>query len=430
MQKTARKWVATLLSVGLLAQGVNAADSIKLRFSWWGGGERHEATLRAMKAFEMRNPGVTIKSEYGGYDGYANKLTAWRTGNNEPDIMQLDWAWLTQISKDGNGFYDLTKSKELDLDNFIGQSWKTGMVNGKLNAVPVSFTARVFLMNKTMWDKAGLPLPRTWDDLFAAGKIFEQKLGKEFYPMDGQLNDTLLMAQSYMWQKTGKPWIQPNAAKVAYSEAEALEWVRFYKRLVTEHVVPPQQYRVSAGGGLPENPTELMADWTTGRFAGDFTWDSTFKARLSTPDKTMVFDVANYLVLPGAKSSGVIGRPSMMLAVSKNSKNPEMAAKFVNWLLSSPDAADILGTVRGVPITTTARDRLIKAKKFTQLETKAMKQIEGLKVDSPSPLAEYSRMQSWVREVFEKAVVDKITEQEAARLLVNDTNVLLGNLNK
>lgn len=430
MQSAMKTWMTVLISTGLLAQGANAAENIKLRFSWWGSGERHEATLRAIRAFESKNPGVTIKSEYGGYPGYVDKLTVWKAANNEPDIMQLDWAWVTQFSKDGNGFYDLSKSKEVHLDNFIGQAWKTGLVNGKLNALPVSFTARVFLMNKTQWSKAGLPLPKTWNDLLAAGKVFEQKLGKDHYPMDGQLNDTLLMAQSYMWQKTGKPWIQPNAPRVAYTEAEALEWVRFYKRLVAEHVVPTWQYRLSAGGGMPETQTELVADWTTGRLAGDFTWDSTFRARLSTPDKSMTFDVADYVTLPGAKSSGMIGRPSMMLAVSKNSKNQEMAAKFVNWMLSAPEAADILGTVRGVPITTAARDRLMKANKFTPLEVKAMKQIENTKLDTPSPMAEYSRMQAWVREVFDKAVLGKITEEEAAKLLVNDTNAVLAELSK
>lgn len=424
MKITLKKITMATLCMGLLAQGALAAD-VTLRFSWWGASDRHEATNKAIKAFEAKNPGVTIKGEYMGYDGYVDKLSTQMVGGVEPDIMQLDWAWISQFSKDGNGFYDLKQSKALQLDDFVSQSWKTGVVNGKLNAVPVSFTARVFLMNKSTWDKAGLPLPKTWDELFAAGKIFEQKLGKDYYPMDGQLNDTLLMAQSYMWQKTGKPWIYPNQPKVAYTEAEAMEWVKVFKKMIADHVVPPQQYRVSAGGGHPETPTEQMADWVTGKFAGDFTWDSTFKPRLSTPAKTTVFDVANYLTMPGTKNSGMIGRPSMMLAVSKNSKNTEMAVKFVNWMLNSPEAADILGTVRGVPMSTPYREELFKQNKFTPIETKAMKQIEATKIDTPSPVAENSRMQSWVREVFEKVALDKVSDQEAAKMLVEETNALM-----
>ena len=35
-----------------------------LRFSWWGGSGRHEATLKALRLFEEKNPGVKIKAEY------------------------------------------------------------------------------------------------------------------------------------------------------------------------------------------------------------------------------------------------------------------------------------------------------------------------------------------------------------------------------
>ena len=41
----------------------------ELRFSWWGGGERHEAMLKAARLFEAKNPGVKIKAEYSGLSG-------------------------------------------------------------------------------------------------------------------------------------------------------------------------------------------------------------------------------------------------------------------------------------------------------------------------------------------------------------------------
>lgn len=424
MKYVSKQWISSVLVMGLMAQGALAAD-IALRFSWWGGGERHEATIKAIKAFEAQNPGVTIKGEYGGFDGYVDKLSVQLAGGVEPDIMQLDWAWISQFSKDGNGFYDLKKSNQIKLDDFVSESWKTGMVDGKLNGVPASYTARVFLWNKSTWDKAGLPLPKTWDELFAAGKIFEQKLGKDYYPLDGQLNDTLMLAQAYMTQKTGKAWLNPTQAKVAYTEAEAAEWVRVYKRLVAEHVVPTLQYRVSSGGGNPETPTEQLPDWVNGKIAGIYQWDSTFKTRLSTLPKTTVLDVGDFLTLPGALNSGYVGRPAQMIAVSKNSKNTEMAAKFVNWMLNSPEAAEILGSVRGVSMSKPYREVLFQANKFTPIEMKALRQIEAAKIDVPSPMAEHNRMQSWVREVFEKAVMGKVTEQEAAKLLVEETNAQL-----
>lgn len=427
MKPMLKKLTGVALAVGLIAQGALAAD-VTLRFGWWGGGERHEATLKAIKAFEAQNPGVTIKGEYGGFGGYVEKLSTQIAGGSEPDIMQINWAWISQFSKSGDGFYDLKKSNAIKLDDFVSESWKTGMVNGKLNALPTSYTARVYLWNKSAWDKAGLPLPKTWDDFLKAGKVFNDKVGKDYYAIDGQLYDRVLMSHAYIHQKTGKPWIYPNQPKVALTEAEALDWVKFFNQMVSTHASPTQQYRVSSGGGNSERPTEQMPDWVSGKFAGNYTWDSSFKPRMSTPAKTVQFDVGEFLTMPGAKNSGFFGRPAMMLAVSKNSKNAAMAAKFVNWMLTDLEAAKILGTSRGAPMSKTQLDYLIKSNAFTPLELKAMKQIQSAKIDIPSPLMEHNRIQQWVREVFEKIALGKITEAEGAKLLVEETNAQLRRL--
>jgi DNA-binding transcriptional MerR regulator len=73
-------------------------------------------------------------------------------------------------------------------------------------------------------------------------------------------------------------------------------------------------------------------------------------------------------------------------------------------------------------------DVLMKDKMFTDLELKAMKQIQSAKIDYPSPLMEHNRIQQWVREVFEKVALGKISEQEAAKMLVDDTNAQLRRL--
>lgn len=427
MIHASKKLGTMMLALGLMTQSALAAD-IALRFSWWGGGERHEATNAAIKAFEAKNPGVTIKGEYGGFLGYVDKMSVQMAGGVEPDIIQSDWAWLSQFSKDGNGFYDLKKANQVQLDAFIGESWKTGLINGKLNGVPSSYTARVFLWNKSTWDKAGLPLPKTWDELLAAGKVFEQKLGKDHFPLDSHLYDAVMVAQAYMLQKTGKSWIYSNQAKVAYSQAEALEWVRFYKRMVDQHVISTLQYRVSAAGGNIETPVEQLPDWVSGKFAGSYVWDSVLKTRISTAPKSMTFEIGNFPTLPDAKDSGYFGRPAQMFVVSKNSKNPEMAAKFVNWMVNSPEAAGILGTVRGVSMSQAFRDTQINANKFTPIETTAMNQIAKAQINVPSPLIESPRIRTWVVEVFEKFAQGKITDQEAAKMLVDETNAQLRRL--
>lgn len=423
-----KRFLAVAVLLGMTAQMAWSEDKV-LRFAWWGTGDRHEATLRAIRAFEMKNPGVRIKWEYSGFIGYNAKLAGQLASNTEPDVIQINWAWLSQFSKDGNGFYDLNKSSAIDKGAFISESWKSGLVNNKLNAVPVSYTARVYLWNKTMWDKAGLPLPKTWDQFFAAGRIFEQKLGKDHFPIDGALYDRVLVSHAYIAQKTGKQWIDPNQPRVALSEAETLEWVKFFNRISNEHVSPTQQQRVAAGTGNSDRATAQIPDWVNGKYAGTYSWDSTFKALTSTPSG-MTFDLGDLLTMPGARHSGVFGRPSMMFAVGKNSKNPELAAKFVNWLLTDEAAIKLLGSTRGAPMTKNQLNLLIKNKTFTGIEEKALKQIQTAKIELPSPYIEHGDMQNWMRDVFGKVATGAISEAEAARLLVADTNILLAKISK
>lgn len=405
----------------------NVLAETTLRFGWWGGSSRHDATLKAIKLFEAKNPGVKIKGEYSGWQGYQERLTTQISGNSEPDIMQINWAWISTYSRKGDGFADLYKFKNaIKLDEFPNESYKSGLAFGKLNALPVSFTARVYLFNKSTYDKAGIPLPKTWDQLFLAGKTIEQKLGKDHYAIDGDPYDVVLMAHAYIYQKTGKPYIYPNQAKVALTTEEALDWVQFYKKLGSEHVVVPLSYRMSAGGG--ERPTEQQQDWVNGKWAGNYTWDSTIKLRMSTPPKTTKFDVSDFISMPGAKNSGMFGRPSLMFAVSKNSKNQELAAKFINFLLTDPEAIKTLGVDRGIPLTKVGFDTVTKAGLVSPQQMKAFEQIKNTKVDAPSPLFESTRMQAFIREVFEQVAFGKITEKQAAEKLVDEGNQILRRL--
>jgi len=112
------------------AMAAGAQEASTLRFSWWGGGARHDATLKAIAAFEAKNPGVKIKAEYMGFNGYLERLSTQYAGGTEPDIMQINWAWLSTFSKTGDGFLDLNKHKSLiGLNQFSEADLQTGVVN-------------------------------------------------------------------------------------------------------------------------------------------------------------------------------------------------------------------------------------------------------------------------------------------------------------
>lgn len=128
-----------------------------------GGNGRHQVTLKALEEFHKQNPDINVKAEYTGWDGHLSRLTTQIAGGTEPDVMQTNWNWLPIFSKNGDGFYDLNTLKdEIDLSQFDAKELQSTTVNGKLNGIPISVTARVFYFNDEAWKKAGIPFPKTW----------------------------------------------------------------------------------------------------------------------------------------------------------------------------------------------------------------------------------------------------------------------------
>ncbi len=426
-----RRHFSALALSPLLAQAQSPAPPTKptvLRFAWWGGAGRHETTLKAISLFEQQNPGLKIKAEYMGFNGYLERLTTQIAGGSEPDVMQINWAWLAMFSKKGNGFTDLDKFRSLlALEQFSEEDVNAGRVQGKLNALPSAYTARVMLWNKASFDRAGLALPKTWDDLFAAGRVFKAKLGDNAFPLDGELYDMLLLSQAYVQQKYGTPYVDPTEPRVAMSPAAALEWVQTYRKLITEHVATPLPLRASLGGA--EKPTEQQQDWVVGNWAGNFTWDSAIPLRAATLNKQQNLVLGDFPTLPDAKVSGMFGRPTVMLAMGRNCKQPELAARLINFLLTDPEAAKILGKTRGVPAARSQLDVLVKGNRLPAMELAAHEQIKKQRVAGrvpvPSPLFEHARLHKFMREVFETVAYGKTTDQEAARRLVEEGNALL-----
>jgi oligogalacturonide transport system substrate-binding protein len=431
LQATRR--TVTAAGLGLITQAAlprlaRAQTPRVIRFSWWGGSGRHAATLKALSLFESRHPGVRVKAEYMGFNGYLERLTTQIAGRNEPDVMQVNWAWVAMFSKRGTGFYDLNQARDLlDLKQFSPSDLQTGLVQDKLNGLPASFSARVLIWNHTSFQRAGLQTPQNWDDLFNAGGAFQSRLGRDYYPIDGELYDMVLLSQALVEQTYGTPFLSPSEPRVAMSQQAAELWVETYLKLVRQKTAVPLPLRASLGGA--EKPTEQQQDWVKGRWAGNYAWDSTIPLRLSTltPEQRIVLGA--FPMLTNAKASGLFGRPTLMYTASRNTREPELSCQLINFLLTDPEAAAILGRTRGIPAPKSSQAALLKAIKIPELEWSAYQQIRDFRdrglVAVPSMLFEHARMQKFMREVFETVAYGKSDARTAATRLTRDGESLL-----
>ena len=172
-----KRMIAALATVayGALALGTTA-HAAELRMAWWGGESRHVATQKAIAVCGEKY-GHSVKGEFTGFDGYLEKLTTQMAGKTEADIIQVNWPWLPLFSKNGDGFADLRKLKAIDLSNWSETDLSAGSMNGVLQGLSVSTTGRVFFFNATTFEKAGVAIPKSWDEFFAATATIKEKLG-------------------------------------------------------------------------------------------------------------------------------------------------------------------------------------------------------------------------------------------------------------
>lgn len=351
MNKIASGVIASLL---LSCTAAWAQQPVELRMSWWGGNSRHQATLKALEAFEKTHPEIKVKAEYTGWDGHLSRLTTQMASGTEPDVMQTNWPWLIIFSKNGEGYYDLnTLKNELDLNQYQAKDLQSTTINGKLNGLPISVNAPVFYYNDVTWKKAGLAYPTTWDAFFASGISFQQKLGNNYYPYSMVDQDVILLLNAYMMQKHQKPMFD-SRGKFTWNDAQWEEAFSFVKRLSDDHVVPSPKTLSSYGkGNLYE-----MKPWINGEWGGTFTWNISIRMYINNLTPPAKLELGDYVMLPGVTESGVYFKTAQMFSVAKSSKHPKEAAMLVNFLLNDPQAIEALGLERGIPLSKTAETLL------------------------------------------------------------------------
>lgn len=402
------------------------AENIEIRMSWWGGDNRHAATLLAIKAFEKKYPGIEVKPEYTGWTGHLEKLSTQIAGNTEPDLMQINWNWLTIFSKRGDGFADLNKFKDvIDLSQWNKETLTAGTLGNKLNGLTVSITGRIFFLNKTTYDKAGVEIPKTWDDLIAAAKIFKSKMGDDYYPFDATRQNAWLMAVLLATQQTGKSFIDPKTNKIAWTEDELAKALSFYKNLVDKGVLKS----LKEGAAEGEVMLHEKKAWMEGKLAGSYEWDSTY-SKYNDPIREGDLVPVPTLMSSNAVSEGLFRKPAMMFAISKNSKHPKEAATLLNFLLNDPEAIKLLGTSRGIPASKKAEALLKEEKRIDPKLVAAHELIVKGEAPPVSPYFEHFKLQDLYEESLEELAYNKISIEEAAGKIINDGNRILKRLSR
>lgn len=267
-----------------------------------------------------------------------------------------------QFSSDGSKFADLNQYADT-FNNFADYDQATldsCVVADKLQGLPISTSGKVFYWNKTTFDKAGIPIPTTFDELSAAGKTFQEKLGDDYYPLALFEYERFLLMVYYLESKYEKPWAVDNQCN--YTAAEIQDGMEWINSLEDDHVLPTIEHLKGQGiDTIEKNP-----DWACGKYAGFFEWDSAQPKFAEALDEGQEFVLGDYITGFGKKVAGMY-KISQLFAITEASEHKEEAALLINFLVSDPEAVKILGTERGVVANKSAAKILTDAGMMTGL---------------------------------------------------------------
>ncbi|MFB5266461.1 ABC transporter substrate-binding protein [Paenibacillus enshidis] len=395
-----------------------SADQIELRMTWWGSQTRHDLTTKVIKLFEEKHPGITIKPEYSGWDGYFDKLTTQVAGSNAPDILQMDYAFLTDFARRG-ALLDLTpyaESKELRTGEHDKSMLKAGTVDDKLYAITLGVNAPGVIYDATLFKELGIEEPKeswTWEDFGKiAAKIAAAK-GEGFYG-SVDISGTTNMFEIFIRQK-GKGLF--DGGTLTATSEELQQWFDMWGTLRENGGATPAEVTASTTSALETRPISL------GTAAMEFTWSNqllTFQQVNKNQDHKLAIQVIPHSA--GEQQIGEYLKPGQFISGYAKTKHPKEVAMFIDFMVNDPEATAILGSERGVPVNSSVREQLQPS--LSGAEQEIFKFIDivsqnSSEIDPPYPQG-YSEVDSSFKTASEQIAFGQGSAQEViAQFIAN-----------
>jgi oligogalacturonide transport system substrate-binding protein len=384
-------------------------DSVSISFSWWGNDGRHAYTMEGVDVFQELNEDVEVSCRYGEWNGYEKRMKVRMKSHNEADVMQINYAWLTEYSSDGEGYYDLySLSDYIDLSNFSEDDLKYGEVNGKLNAIPIAFNTSSMFFNQTIFDEYNLELPETWDDYFEVAKTLSQH---DIYVLGCSKKQLFLLMIAYFEQTTGEHAFSDDGQLLL--DTDDMEYIlEFYKRLIDEKVLLPiDQF---------DRP-----HFVNGQIAGTMIWVSDAGNYCDALEEAGGEPVlGEYPMAKNAKLSGWYKKPATMYAISNITEHPEESAKLLDFLLNSTEMADLQKTEKGIPVSAAAVEELKENDDLGEYEyaanTKMLDEEDSMNV--MIPVMEQDDVLNTFKQTADEYLYDKMNITECAQTICQGIN--------
>ncbi|MCW5719600.1 MAG: extracellular solute-binding protein [Devosia sp.] len=340
---------SALMAAGAVGAGPAWAQGTNLRLIFWGGQNRADRTYGVADLYQAAS-GNSVEGEFLAWNDYWPKLATQTAGGNAPDIIQMDYRYIVEYAK-RNAIAPLDEfvGGALNLDGFDQDQLDGGKVDGKLYGISLGANSVATLINTVAFSEAGVEPPNrdwTYEDILTKGEAFSKANVRGGMKMMSDASGTEPMLDNWLRQKGLSLYTADG--KLGFGADEMTEWFKMWNDFRAAGVIvapdaqaldtgPLETTMLVAGKAalMPSNSNQLVG----------------FQALV--PDR---LDMVGYPRLAPGVGGGHYRKPSMFFSVGGSSANKEAAASFLNFFISDPEAAKILGVERGIPCLPATRE--------------------------------------------------------------------------
>ncbi|WP_420113641.1 ABC transporter substrate-binding protein [Pseudactinotalea sp.] len=425
---TRRSALLTALGLGaagaLTACGGGSGDSdAPVVFGIFGSADKLEIRKNAIDAFIAAHPDNPV--EYLGVpsDAWPDKIATMVASGNAPDVITLAGGEVFTYASRGT-LEPLDAVEGFEPGNFTDAILDLGRAeDGTLYAAPIAASTQALGMNVSLLDRLDVaPPPEVW-----AFEEFADYCREVYDASDGTVCGTQDWAQSLGWWQV---WMRANGSAlfgdgaINASVDDIAAWLHMWEELRQEGV---------------SVPIDVSAQWTPGSWPnspmvkGLAVFSNIAVQDLESGYQSLMEDELTLTPPPSAEpggSKGLYTAPSSCVTLNARSDKKERALEVLNWFVSAPESAQILGLISGPPAADTALAAVLEMEDLSQLQATVLSYTQEAFADiEPTPPAEIkggiAAVTDLARRVNEEVGFGRMSASEAAEQFVTEANQTL-----
>jgi raffinose/stachyose/melibiose transport system substrate-binding protein len=278
--------------------------------------------------FKAAHPNVEIVTESYQDQPWQEKVKIYATANQLPDVLKY-WSFSGMMKPlIDAGLVEKMNINDFKTFGYMAGSLEGNVYDGKLYGIPISGDMWVVYVNKSLFEKAGVPIPTSWEDIIASAPKFKAigvtpmvTNGKEGWPLC-ELFDNIS-------QRINGNFGRVNAAltrKAKYTDPDFVAAADYIQKLVKAGVFQSNLSTSDYGDARNMFGQERAAMYMMGSWEMSLATDTNFSENFRNS-----LDVIKFPVVKGGKGSAddVLAWFGGNYIISATSKHKDLAYEYV-----------------------------------------------------------------------------------------------------